>query len=859
MAEDDELDLNALAEMAEAASLIDAASIKDALPIAYVLEQAGIAVTETGSGLSFFCPFHEDRATPAGSVFGEGLGKWSCWAGCTEQPGDVVDLVSRLAELDGETLNFVQACDRASGHIATLVQSGWSGPKDGKKRTEISLDTVSYLVGRAQENDDRSLIDELLADKRRRDGQDSNRFSTDWLVNNFRLGVAPVRTKAGWRDELVMPYYDINGRLATYKHRSTDTKAFAPAGAWPKDLYYNSWRTDRLDSPLLLCEGESDTWNAQYEVGDTYRVLGLATGVATRPGSVDIFKNRTVLIAFDGDGDAAAGTKGRGGSARWASFLSQVEGCEVKIVPMPDGKDVSSVAGSLRRLCEMARPIIQKPNGLRETTTGYARPGQDGDTAVSNFVFKPVRELLGSDHSAWEGILLPGGDKVVISDNDLRNKPMITTWAIRNRKAWFGTDRDVTILLGQLQAASTYLPIGHMASTAGLHSNHFVWPGDSIGPEPWTYVPPANSAQLEEAMFIRRGTWEPTYVHTLRDMHKATVIDPMLAWMAAAPLRSHLKEFPILAISGPHGSGKTRTLETLLRSFTGTYIANTLTGTTPHAVISGFAATNAFPVVFEEYRNGARESAKERFEQLARDAYTMQKSQIGGMKGSWAELTSIVPCAPIVVSGEDMFTEGSHVERMILIQMYRDGQNPKAFTEANSWKNNGLPYAYLTWLHRSLMDGSIAELTIKPDGPSDLGPRQRLNLGILNFGWELLRRFLADAGETISDPDFTATESELREANAHTPIEDAIFYCLAEQETSGFCKIKDGNVMIRMEAFVGYINEKNRRGDLGLTLPGRGPSVKKYLQAKFSATDSTEKVNGLLQTFTTFEYRKIAR
>jgi hypothetical protein len=360
-------------------------------------------------------------------------------------------------------------------------------------------------------------------------------------------------------------------------------------------------------------------------------------------------------------------------------------------------------------------------------------------------------------------------------------------------------------------------------------------------------------------MFIRPGTWEPTYIHTLREMHKPTVIDPMLAWLAAAPLRSLMKEFPILAISGPHGSGKTRTLETLLRALTGTYIANTLTGTTPHAVISGFASTNAFPVVFEEYRNGARESSKERFEQLARDAYTMQKSQIGGMKGSWAELTSIVPSSPIVVSGEDMFTEGSHVERMILIQMYRDGQNPKAFATANSWKNNGLPYAYLTWLHRSLMDGSIDSLTIVPFGPADLGPRQRINLGILHFGWELLRRFLEDAGETISDPDLSATVVELREANSHTPIEDAIFFCLSEQETASFCKIKDGMVMIRMEGFVGYINEKNRRGDLGLTLPGRGPSIKKYLQMKYSASETTEKVGGLLQTFMSFEYRKIAR
>lgn len=1180
-----EINLGELASLAEATELADAQSIKQALPITYVLDQANVSMEDTGGRVVAYCPFHSNgqESSPSLTVFGEDLERWSCMAGCTDRPGDVLDLIQRLAAEDGESISFVDACDRARGLVASMLEIGWKGTTKGRERVELDVERLSLTVEHAVRNESTELIDALISEKRRKDGQDSNRFTAEWLKKTFFLGEGPVYRNDFWSDEIIVPFFDRSGTLLTYKYRRPDTKLFALEGAGQfVDVYYNMWRTDRLDCPILLCEGESDTWNAQYEVGDAYQVLGIVTGVMTRPTDLELFKGRDVLIGFDGD-DA-----GRKGMVRWAGYLKNA-GCNVRIVPVPEGKDLSATAASLRHLCSLARPLVTAPGGLRADDTGYKRSNESAQP-ISNFVFKPTRELIGPDSMAWEGVILPGGEKALLASSDLRNKTAMVTWALKHKRAWYGSDRDVSILLGMLQADSTYLPLGHMANVAGLHNNHFVYPGGTIGPDPWTYVPPPADTLIEDDVYIRPGSWEPEYVHTLRDVHKHEITDPILAWLAIAPLRSLLKEFPILDVTGPHGSGKlqhvdepilgpdgwyrigdakagdrvatqdgtfteiigvfpqddrrlyrieftdgsstlagpdhlwevrrrsggktqkrtgtglsapyvkttqelledssrwakwriplvepvqhpernlpiepymlgallgdgsvsptsrvtmssdqavselfgpvqfrrgcwyascsmpeleplglagrrswekfvppiylfasveqrkavlaglldtdgsptarggvefgtsseqlandvialvqslggtaklstripwytykgerrdgrkqyrlairltfnpfrldrkaalhtnyteygpirmikaitqvadgetvcikvadpselyvtrdyivthnTRTLETLVMGMTGTYIAKTLTGTTPHIVLSSFAATNALPVIFEEYRPGARDDARTIFDQLARDAYTQQKSQKGGMKGNWAEATSIVPSAPVIVSGEDVFTEGSLIERMIMIQMYRDGQNPTAFAAANKWRNNGLPYAYLTWLHRSLIDGTLQNFHVTPVGPPDLGPRQRINIGTLYKGWQLLQQFMEDAQDSLGEPDFRMIVNELRDANSHTPIEDAVRWCMGEADAMGFVKLtSDGFVMIRIENFVTFIKERSKRGELSFVLPGKAPAVKKYLQLKFGAVEETDTSGNLTQTWVKFPIAKLS-
>lgn len=842
MNEDESIDYDELLEAASATELADASSIKAALPVAFVLHQYGVEVEEGDTGgLSAFCPFHEDRNRPAFTVFGDNLDRWGCWA-CGIN-GDVLDLIAKFNEHEnGSNLLFPEQCDAARLLISQLDDSDWTGPVKGKKRHTLDSAQVIKIVDRSQSEPDIDRINMLLLKKRKQDGIDSNRFTADWLMREFNIGT--------WGDWIVLPYYDSEHELVTYKWRTLDQKPRAAAGSSFDNLYYNGWRTDMLDAPILLCEGESDTWNAQYEVGDTYRVLGVATGVMTRIQRPEIFRDKDVFIAFDAD------KAGREGIERWSKMLTEA-GANARIVPLPPGKDVSAVAASMRSVVQRARPLVARPDGIRETEKGYVRANSKAADPISNFVFVPTRELIGAEAIAYEITLKPGGDRTIIASFDLQGKNKIVSWALKNGRSWYGSDRDAQILLGMLQADGVYLPAGRMTTVAGLHDNHFVWPGGTIGADYWKYIPPPADAHLEETIRIKPGSWQPDYIHVLRSIHKRRIMDPLLAWLAVAPLRSLFKEFPILAVSGPHGSGKTRTVETTVRSFTGSYNANTLTGSTPHSIMAGVSATNAFPMIWDEYRTGARDDSRKVFEQVLRDAYTQQKSQRGGGVGNWAELVSIPTSAPIIVSGEDMFSEGSHVERMIMLQMYRDGQNPEAFGKANSWIHNGFPYAYLTWLHRSLIDGTFDNLKVEPAGPSDLSSRQRINIGIITLGWRLLQMFMEDADESLSEPDFTHVVTELREANGHTPIEDAIHWCLGELEAANFCHVKDGQILVRVENFVKFINDP-RNGNM-FQLPGRAPAVKKYLIMKFGAVDIVKQTGSLKQEFLSFPYSKIAR
>lgn len=842
----DEFDFSEMIEIAGATELADAQSIKQALPIAYVLDHYGTSIASASEDkLMAICPFHKNgqENTPSFSVFSEGFSRWGCWA-CPDQ-GDVIDLIQKFEP----ELSFMEACDKAREIYTEMDDSDWEGPTETKKRKPPpSPEDIQRVIERSKENLKMELVEELIAQKRKKDGPDSNRFSADFLVKQFHIGT--------WANWIVIPYYDTDGNLSTFKHRTPKRPPFALDGSVFDGLVYNGWRTDMLDADILIVEGESDTWNAQYEVGDTFRVLGLPTGAGSKLKTLiqsGVFRNKVVYLALDMD------EAGRAGIKKLAADLTAA-GANVRIVPLPAKKDVSMVAAQLRSLISRARAIVEAPSGLRVTDKGYVRANSEAAAPISNFVFVPTRELLGPDGVAYEGILKPGGEEVILSSYDLSGKNRIVNWAMKQGRSWYGSDRDAVILLGMLQADGVFLPVGRMATVAGLHEGHFVWPGGVIGEDHWKFVPPTADSHLEDDIKIKPGAWSPNYIHILRSIHKKTITDPILAWLAVAPLRSLLKEFPILAISGPHGSGKTRTLETILWGFTGTYIANTLTATSPHAVTSSFAATNGFPEVFEEYRNGARDDAKMVFQQLARDSYTMQKSQKGGMKGNWAELTSIIPTAPVIVSGEDMFTEGSHVERMIMIQMYKDGMNPDAFATANSWRNNGLPYAYLTWLHKSLQDGTFAKLTIEPAGPADLSQRQRINIGILHLGWKLLQMFMEDADDSLGHPNFSLVISELREANEHTPIEDAMHWCLGEVDAGGIIMIgKDGMVRIKVENFVSFIQEKKKRGDLSFMLPGGAKSVEKYLKLRYGAVEKTEMVGPLIQKYLVFEFSKIAR
>lgn len=816
-----------IVEAAKAPHYTSAKDIRLVLPVGYVLQKHGIDFTEVGDKLAALCPFHADTEESF-DVFGEHLEFWGCHPCYGGIGGDVVDLIRAFEGWDENDTPL--AVDRANELIIEMSTDGYSGPREGKAREQLDIMKASKFVTRAFNEANISLLDAFCQLKQ-------FKYGGQYLHEQFGIGT--------WADWIVIPFYNQDGELAAYKRRTIRDLAKRPRAAKGADfdeLFYNHWRlTNDITRTVVLCEGESDTWTTHADIGDRFTVLGIPTGAGDEkehkePPQTQLLAGRKVILAFDGD------SAGRAARQAWDEALSKYE-CEVLFAPVPEGKDMSTV-DSPAAIIELAtRTLISAPTEIMvEPNSGYARPGkgENGQSVpLSNWHFKANRELVGDSGLAYEGHMEPGHTETILSSFDLSSKSKTVAWATRHGRAWYGADRDAQLLLGLLQSEGPFLMSGRMATVAGLNERHFVFPSGKIGPDYWKYVRPSADVHLDTKIHIEEGSWTPQMIHTLRRLHRQDVMDPFLAWLAIAPLRSLLREFPPLSITGSSGTGKTTLTETIIQAFSGTSIANNLTSTTKHALFAYLGCTNAFPVWFDEYRPGARKDALITLEQIIRDAYTGQASSKGGMGEHWAEVMSVATHAPLVVTGEDAFNETSHTERMILLVLPMDGRDPDVLREVRSWGDTGLPYAYLQWLQRGLMAGTLPEIVNYSTGAEGLPPRQRLNMGVLYLGWQLLTAFLNDQGEHLPAPDFSLITREAMEAMEHAPIEDALRWCLEEPDAGQFIFMRDDGeipgekiLCVRVENFVSFIEQRAK----GIyTLPGGVTAVRRHLVTKYGA------------------------
>lgn len=790
------------------------------LPIAYVLEKQGIEFTDQGDGhLYALCPFHND-SNPSFDVYGPELDRWGCFSCGTG--GDVLDLIKALFS----TQSFNETKNIAKGLIDSRAEEGWIGPTVGVKKA-LDIDSVRKRVDAARLSHT-GAIDAFLREKHI--ANPGLCMDEKWLMDVFGLG------ESG--GSVVIPYWNRAGELVTLKHRTANTKALSEPGSSFADVLYAEWLDTDPRRPVLLCEGESDTWAAMHAVGSVYAVMGLPTGVGAHPKQAELLAGREIVLAFDGD------EAGRRGVERWYTALLR-HGCQVRIAQLGDDMDLAKLTpDQIATTVSKARTGTISPAGLDLHPAGIERPSK-GDAApvlVSNWSFDPKRELVDTQgNRSYEGTVTPHGEYAVITSDDLFSQGKVKLWASQHGGAWYGTDREAQILLGMLQARGPFLSIGRMATVAGLHEQHFIYPGGCVGPDYWVYVPPAADVHLESRIKVRPGPWHARQVNVLRSLHAPIVMDPLLAWLAIAPLRSLLREFPVLAVTGSSGTGKTTLLETVLPAFTGSNITCNLTSTTQHSLFAFVGCTNAFPVHFDEFRPGARRETLRSLEQVIRDAYTSQVSAKGGMGDNWAEVISVAPTAPLIVSGEDAFSETSHTERMVLLGLPLAGKNPAALAEVTAWENNGLPHAYLSYLQEGLRDGWLPKIGNYSEGDITAPARQRLNLGVLDLGWTILNQFVvANGGEPLGPPNFSLILDEAAEAARHSPIYDALCWCRDEPEAMEFMKVEPhGEVFIRVENFVEFVNRRNT-----FTLPGGSAAVRKYLRQHFDAVGGRGTLNG---------------
>jgi hypothetical protein len=781
------------------------------LPIAYVLERNGVSVVGDGSGTyKAPCPFHDD-GEPSFNVYGESLERWGCFP-CGIS-GDVLDLVNRIYK----TTSFHETKGKATELVTQLAEEDWQGPTLGVRKV-LDINAVRLRVHNSQQGST-GVIRAFLAEHSGRNP--GLAMDEAWLREMFDIGEDP--------DRLIIPYKDAQGRLVTMKHRTIGAKALSAPGSDFTDLLYGMWFDDQTKT-VLLCEGESDVWSATYALGNTYCVLGLPTGAGAHAKQAPMLSGRTVILAFDGD---AAGRKA---SRKWAKALVEV-GCVVRILPMPDGYDLAQYTPEqTRQAVPRARVMPPSLPGLFVSDNGYYKVGGENRTELSNWMFLPQRELSGEDGYAYEGVFMPHGEVTTVASYELAGQVQLKAWARRHGGAWAGTEQDVARLLSMFQAEGPFLAPGNMTSVVGLNAEHFVGPNLCIGPDHWVYVPPRNDPHFGPHINIvphAPENWTPIQLSVLRELHSHEVMDPILAWLGAAPLRSLLNEFPILAVTGSSGTGKTTLIDTVVPAFLGSTISINLTSTTRHALDAFVSGTNAWPVHVDEFRPGARIDTMTSFRQIIRDAYTAQENARGGMTENYSEITTTAAVAPIIVSGEDAFDETSHLERMVSVSLPLIGRSPDVLRQVRDWPA-GLASAYLTWLQRKLEDGTLIEIINYKRGDSSLPDRHQINLGVLDLGWNLINQFLRDHNcAELADPDFAAVTQEARDASSHNPIKDAIQWALDEPKAGSFMWEEDTTTYIRVPNLVKFLNDHG-----GFHLPGGAKAVTKYLEQHYGAVSA---------------------
>ena len=553
--------------------------------------------------------------------------------------------------------------------------------------------------------------------------------------------------------------------------------------------------------PILLVEGQSDTWIMEYMFGRDYAIVGFP-GASQNPSKilVDIpLRDRKIIIAFDGDN---AGDLAR---ENLADYLHQ-EGADVWILPMYHNRDCADLTeNELLELMENWQSPYQPSLHMTVLDGSYYRIGSQGATGlqVSSWVLNLERLYISDQPGLY-------GYSGTINANNRKFKLLSTQftmtgikdWCRVHNLSWIGNATDIEKLAALLRQQAMFVPVARMTTRVGLHEGTFVWPQEKIGRGEWTYIPPDIGVDMSQSLNLSSlPTREKVdeVMTKLIELSDKNITVPILSWLAVCPLRPLFERFPVLHISGMSGSGKTTLTQVMTYMFSGSMGLNyTLTSTTPYGISMMFEATNNLPIWFDEYRWGARIDSKMFLDQCMRDAYTGQSSVRGDVATKGQKVTHFRTDTPIILTGEDTITERSHLDRSIVLHLTARAQNPEALEYFN----------FQTPINRSYLDflvknGHTREpiltqpLSLEGGFTSYLSDRQLRNMWVLRYGNFLLNEWLSSIGSQVVVPPMQwedLIDNVVGEVTQE-PLSELIEWALDMNHTNAVV-LKDGLIVI---------------------------------------------------------------
>lgn len=782
----------------------DPASLKAKVRLAAVVQHHGVALRPEGDRLVGNCPFHNDQG-PSFAVWrnpddeGELCGCWSCDFGV----GDVFDFLQRLLNL-----SFTKAFNLVSEYVRDNVLA--SAPAIPERDPNAPRPDFDALVRDAR-------LQPLTALHGFLDGR-GLQVPAEWIAAEFKVGVSEAT------GELVIPHYGSDGVIHGVKHRDPVGKPIAYDGSRLDNLY-GVWRMHG-HKQVVIVEGETDTWAAAYLL-QNYQVdvVGLPRGVSSRvlDAWLDVMRGKVVVLMLDAD-DA-----GRRGSAKWLGALTGVAE-RLLVAALPDGEDVCSAGfEEVLHAFHRAWPFVDPASlAITKSTAGYyvkINPQTGAVNVLSDFTFELQRLIHGADTVLFEVTGPMSDEEYRLTARELANPNRLREWSHSRLLSWKGGSREGSELLELLKAEAILAPRARATDVTGLQGTTFVLPESTIGGRGWAFVPGAADVRPHDLIGIQPGEWDPRLPAFLSALHRSDIITPVLGWMGAAPLRSLCPQFPILGLTGGAGWGKTALTKTVLNTF-GYWKGDpmTLSSTTAHGVFSFVSSTNAFPVWFDEYRTGANAPAKTALDQAIRDAWDGSASVKGGYGEDKVAITKLYARAPIVVTGEDAFSETSHAERMVLIPMPMDGRNPQALQAVHTAVRTGFGHSYLSWLVALMRRGELPAPPVRQT-------RMELSLAIAEWGYGLLRQFTREVcNYDLQEFDNRRVVWTQQDMAATSPMKELIKEGLGRTDPGGIQYVWiDGNdLCLRHNDLVAWAQ---RQGTI--VLPGNAKAVLSWLREQY--------------------------
>lgn len=807
----DDIDWLGLADSAA----VDPLELKRRLDLVAVCEELGLLLEEQPDGRWLgLCPFHDDHR-PSFDVYetDDGFQRCGCFACDFGPANDVYDLLRTL-----RGYGFSQALGEAQ-RLAVVTRS--SGVRERKSLTRAPVD-LPALVEAARAGEALQLVTQALMSDR------GIRANGDWVRDEFRLGVTPDGSG------VVVPHYAKDGTLVGVKTRRpnvTQERPWEPQAVGGSKLtaLYGEWR-DQGRKKVVIVEGESDTWSVAWLTrSDEYEVFGLPSGGAARPRRewLEFLSDRDVTLMFDADDG------GRTALRNWTAGLAVCSVAQLREGMDPTSENPERVLAALVAATQYG---TAPSGGLVPAAYGghLVRAGDENQTMICDFI-PTLRRTVDLPSGFVFQITLPSGVEVDLPSGVFNTDRSLRKWTNEHGYVWQGTTKDAQELYRMLVLESIFLPRVTGVTTAGWAEGAFVLPDPHgvLGSKSWAYVPPETVRNLDELIDLVPGPWDPQIPFILTQLHTPEVITPIIGWIAASMLRPFVKAFPILAVVGTAGAGKSTLLRETLRTF-GFMINLTLTSTTPMGV-SGFAsATNALPVWFDEYRMGARDSARQTFEQVLRDAWESQHSYKGGFGEQRQEIHSLAASSPIAVTGEDAFQETSHLERMCLVNLPLDGRNANALASLYSVERRGFGRAYLEWLIVKVNAGELPE-------PPTLVERPVHARSVARWGYEVFDLFAQEVcGRELIPFDAARLVASHETAKDAPIVVELIRACENRMSRVGPIAWRDdqGNMCVKPHDLVKAATE------LMIPIPGGARALRNELSERYVTTPGHSSVYG---------------